>query len=90
MSNKRIHPKLARGIRKLKLMRTLRSDPQKIRQEGKSFYCVKCGYKFGSQKCESFTLPDPKIKDFQTHKIVFEYRNDDKFRFVIYNCWIPK
>ena len=78
-----MNPELKKGIRKLRLMKILRTDPKKIYQEGEKYFCFQCGHKLGSKAYGEYKLPN------DSDEIVFIYRNLN-YGFEIYYCWTPK
>ena len=71
-----IHPKLARGIRKLELMEKLGSNSEGILKEGKKYYCYTCKYHpYGSTNCLN-------PRNSNNYYIITG--------FYVYKCWVPK
>lgn len=75
-----MNPELERGIRKLRLMAAIRSDPEKIHQEARKFYCNQC--LANKNACPNRT----------SDKVAFKFGYNPLLapRFILWKCWTPK
>ena len=87
-----IHPKLARGIKKIELMNILGSDPDKIHKEGEKFSCENCDYyiKYHPYNPACAALDNPKYIAFEFKGHPYISDPESLYDFIIYFCWTPK
>lgn len=79
-----MHPELKRGVRKLKLMGILGSDPVKIYKEGKKYTCKKCSIYYSTKNCLGINDGTNTFLDIDICHCV-----RGKL-FTLFNCWRPK
>lgn len=77
--DKKMNPELKKGIAKLRLMKTLKTDPEKINKEGRNYFCDTCNSYRNNN--ENFT----RSNDDCTDASIFQYGD-----FCIWKCWKPK